>query len=123
MPPWLATSVSWTALGVGVVVLLGGALLSAWSARVIDIDSVALPVLERTVGVRPPRSYVGLDDVVLPDLERHARDRRSQRDWGLEAVAWRRVLQKDPEHAAGKARFAKLLKLLGEARTVADVLK
>jgi hypothetical protein len=123
MPAWVGEAFGWLSLGIAGVVFIGGLTMAGWASHALDLDAALMPTMERGFGVRPPRSSVGLDDAVLGELEEAAKTRRAERDWGLEAVAWRRVLGHAPEKESARRRLAKLLRLLGETRPVDAVLK
>lgn len=123
MPQWVGEAVGWTALGASSCVFVAGLLMAGWATHVVDLDAVLMPTMESGFDVRPPRSSLGLDDAVLSELEDAARKRRVERDLGLEAVAWRRVLEHAPGNEPARRRLAKLLTLLGEGRSVDAILK
>ncbi|MFZ9887587.1 MAG: zinc-ribbon domain-containing protein [Myxococcota bacterium] len=116
-PSPLVSVAAWGAVGFGTVVALTGFVLAAWTYGA-PLDGVLLPVVERSLRVRPPYSSVGLDDETLPALEQAAGAARQASDLALEVSAWRRVLQKDATHADAQGRLQKLMSLLGERRSL-----
>jgi hypothetical protein len=121
-PARFISGLSWGAFGLALVVFFCGVTFAGWSSGAVDLDPVLMATFERRMGVRPPWSYAGLDERLVSDLEAEAKAARERSDFANEAVAWRRVLTKAPEHETARLRMKKLMKLLGDSRDVADLL-
>src|SRR5690606_5667057 len=107
--------------GASTLLLVSGAVFTAWTLGDLPLDDTLMPFVERELGVRPPRSFIGLDDRPLNELEKAAENARNERDLALEASAWRRVLVSAPDHEDARRRLRKLLTLLGEQRELDEL--
>lgn len=119
-PSALASLGAWAAVGVGAVFAATGLTLAAWTYGA-PLDAALQPLVERTLGVRPPYSALGLDDDTLPALEQAANNARQASDLALEVSVWRRVLQSDANHADALGRLHKIMALLGERRPLDEL--
>ncbi len=123
LPRSVKEGVAWGALFASSVVLVGGLLFAGWTTGDLPLDDLLMPYAERRLGVRPPWSFIGLDDTPLAALEKAAEKARQERDLALEASAWRRVLGRAPDHEDARRRLKKIFTLLGEQREVDDVTR
>jgi predicted Zn finger-like uncharacterized protein len=112
----LLTAASWVFLAVGAVSAVGGVVFAAWTSEAIDLDARLMPVVERSLGVHPPFSFVGADDVPVDALRREAMARESAGDLPAAVVLWRRVLARDADDATAKTALPRVMMALGERR-------
>ena len=112
----LLTAASWVFLAVGAASAVGGVVFAAWTSEAIDLDARLMPVVERSLGVHPPFSFVGADDVPLDALRRDAMARESAGDLPAAVVLWRRVLARDADDATAKTALPRVMLALGERR-------
>ncbi len=112
----LLIAASWLFLAIGAASAVGGVVFAAWTSEAIDLDARLMPVVERTLGVHPPFSFVGADDVPLDELRREAMATESAGDLPAAAVLWRRVLARDAADATAKTALPRVMMALGERR-------
>ena len=112
----LLNAASWVFLVVGAASAVGGVVFAAWTSEAIDLDARLMPVVERSLGVHPPFSFVGADDVPLDALRRDAMARESAGDLPAAVVLWRRVLARDADDATAKTALPRVMLALGERR-------
>lgn len=114
-PSAVLQAFSWLTLLFACVVVVGGGAFSAWTAGIVDLDAAVLPVLEAKVGIVPPRSYTGRDDVTVDELLRAAEKARATQDLVGEGVFLKRAAETAPLDVELKDRLARVLKALGLA--------
>ena len=112
----LLNAASWVFLVVGAASAVGGVVFAAWTSEAIDLDARLMPVVERSLGVHPPFSFVGADSVPLDELRREATARESAGDLPAAVVLWRRVLARDADDATAKTTLPRVMLALGERR-------
>ena len=105
---------SWVFVGLGAISAVGGVVFAAWTSEAIDLDATLMPIVEEKLGVHPPRSFIGRDDVEIDVLRREAMAKESAGDLPAAAVLWRRVIARDDADATAKTALPRVMTALGE---------
>lgn len=105
---------SWVFVGLGAISAVGGVVFAAWTSEAIDLDATLMPIVEEKLGVQPPRSFIGRDDVEIDVLRRDAMAKESAGDLPAAAVLWRRVIARDDTDATAKTALPRVMTALGE---------
>jgi predicted Zn finger-like uncharacterized protein len=105
---------SYVALAAAVVAVVGGMTFAGWTSESLDLDDTLMASFENGLGVRPPRSFTGKDDVPLDELRRAATAKESAGDLASAAVLWRRVRARDASDQTARTAEPRVLTALGE---------
>jgi predicted Zn finger-like uncharacterized protein len=99
-------------VAVGVIVFVLSVVFAGWTTGALPLDNTLMPIAEKTLGVRPPRSHVGRD--LRTPLEIDTRVTRAVEDGDLveAAVHATRAASAEETDARREARY-KALKALG----------
>lgn len=110
---FVAQAASWLVLVVGLAGGAAGGAFAAWTAGAADLDATLMPVAENVFGATPPYSYAGKDAEPLDALVKRAQAARQRGDFVDEAVAWQRVLKRDPSYGGAGEALRAAQKALG----------
>jgi hypothetical protein len=105
---------SWGLLGASCLVVVSGLAFAGWASEAVDLDPLLMPRFEETFSVRPPRSFVQRDDLSIDRLLEQVTQAQVRGDLAAEALGWRAVLTRNPQHPAAKSGMKTVLTKLGE---------
>jgi hypothetical protein len=109
-----ATIGSWVVLAAAAAATIFGITFAGWTSESLDLDASLMPAFEGTLGVHPPRSFHGADDMPVDELRRLAQAKETEGDLAGAAVAWRRVQARDPADKTATSALPRVMTALGE---------
>ncbi len=113
-PSVVGAAASWVFVIASAVGAVSGAVFAGWTSEAIDLDQKLMAQAENVLGVRPPLSFTGKDDVAIDVVRREAMAKESAGDIPGAAVLWQQVIAKDPADATAKTAHSRVLTALGE---------
>jgi hypothetical protein len=113
-PSAVLQAASWLFVVLSAVGAVGGAVFAGWTSEAIDLDDQLMAKAEELLGVRPPLSFTGKDDVSIDAIRREAMAQEAAGDLPSAAVLWQRVIARDPTDSTAKTALPRVQTALGE---------
>lgn len=108
----MANAASWLALVLTAAGAVGGVVFAAWTSESLNLDATLMPLAEKHLGALPPHSTIGRDDVPVDVLRQQAKATEAKGDLAGAAVAWQKVLARDPTDPTAKSALPRVQSLL-----------
>jgi hypothetical protein len=105
---------SWALLLAAAGAAAFGLAVAGWTSGALDLDARWMPTAERSLGVRPPVSFLAENGASADDVRQAAKAAETRGDWPAAVVQWRRLQAIDPEDKAAVAGLPRALTALGE---------